>query len=72
MNSSDSNHIAIRLALTFGFDSKPGRFAPDGQLRFGATGSGRSLRADAGEVGSDQSIQARFIGNNLETGSMSR
>jgi len=61
MNSSDSNHIAIRLALTLGFDSKPGRFAPDGQLRFGATGSGRCLRADApGEVGSDQSIQARL------------
>jgi hypothetical protein len=61
MNSSDSNHIAIRLALTLGFDSKPGRFAPDGQLRFGATGSGRCLRADApGEVGSDQSIRARL------------
>jgi hypothetical protein len=59
---SDSNHIAIRLALTLGFDSKPGRFAPNGQLRFGATGSGRCLRADApGEVGSDQSIQARFL-----------
>jgi len=29
INSSDSNHIAIRLALTLGFHSKPGRFARD-------------------------------------------
>ena len=29
MSTSDSNQIAIRLALTLGFHSKPGRFARD-------------------------------------------